>query len=72
MRSNACSPAPVSAALTERSGPYAPYLDLALALESPDTHAVHAGAGALHVSQAAVNQALLQALAATDALQSVV
>jgi EAL and modified HD-GYP domain-containing signal transduction protein len=65
-------PAAVMAALIERQGPFAPYLDLALALEGSATNAVHAGAGALQITQAAVNQALLQALAATDALQSVV
>jgi EAL and modified HD-GYP domain-containing signal transduction protein len=65
-------PAPVRAALVERTGPFAPYLELALALEAGDTHAVQVNAGLLQVSQGAVNQALLHALAATDALQSVV
>jgi hypothetical protein len=43
-----------------------------LALEGGSADAVHARAAALQLSQAAVNQALLQALAATDALQSAV
>jgi EAL and modified HD-GYP domain-containing signal transduction protein len=65
-------PAAVRAALVERTGPFAPYLELALALEAGDACAVQVNAGLLQVSQGAVNQALLQALAATDALQSVV
>jgi len=65
-------PAAATAALVERKGPLAPYLDLALRLESGEADAVHTSAAALQLSQAAVNRALLQALAATDALQSVV
>jgi len=65
-------PRPVVAALVERTGPFAAYLELALALESGEPTAVRAGAAALELQQGAVNQALLQALAATDALQSVV
>jgi EAL and modified HD-GYP domain-containing signal transduction protein len=65
-------PPAVAAALAERAGPFAPSLELALALEADDTGLVHAGAAALPVSLGAVNRALLQALAATDALQSVV
>lgn len=63
-------PTAVRDAVRERSGPYAPYLELALALE--DGSAVREYAAALNVSLAQVNAALLQALAATDALQSVV
>lgn len=65
-------PPAVVAALVERKGPLASYLELALVLETTDADAVHAGAEALQLSQGVVNQALLQALAATDALQSVV
>lgn len=65
-------PRSVIAALVEREGPFAGYLELALALETGAIDAVHAAAGALQLAQGAVNQALLQALAATDALQSVV
>lgn len=63
-------PPAVRDAVRERSGPYAAYLELALALE--DGGAVREHAAALGVSLAQVNAALLQALAATDALQSVV
>ncbi len=63
-------PPAVRDAVRERRGPYARYLELALALE--DGGAVREHAAALGVSLAQVNVALLQALAATDALQSVV
>lgn len=63
-------PAAVRDAVRERSGPYAAYLELALALE--DGGAVRDHAAALGVSLGEVNAALLQALAATDALQSIV
>ncbi len=63
-------PSAVRDAVRDRSGPYAAYLELALALE--DGGAVRRHAAALGVSLAQVNAALLQALAATDALQSVV
>jgi c-di-GMP phosphodiesterase len=65
-------PATVRGALVEQTGPLAPYFRLTLAFESSDAQSVHAGADALQLSQSAANQALLQALAATDALQSVV
>jgi EAL and modified HD-GYP domain-containing signal transduction protein len=65
-------PPAVRAALVERSGTFAPFLELALALESGDVNAVQAFAAVLELSQGAVNRSLLQALAATDALQSVV
>lgn len=63
-------PPAVREAVRERSGPYAAYLELALALE--DGGAVREHAAAVGVSLAQVNAALLQALAATDALRSVV
>lgn len=65
-------PPSVAAALLERTGPFAPYLELALALEALDAPAMLSNAATLGVSQAMVNRALLQALAATDALQSAV
>lgn len=65
-------PPAVMSALVQGQGPFAPYLQLALALEGGPAGAVHSGAETLHLSQGVVNQALLQALAATDALQSVV
>ncbi len=63
-------PQAVRDALRERTGPYAAYLALALALEEGGHLRGHTAA--LGVSHAQVNTALLQALAATDALQSVV
>lgn len=65
-------PAPITDALLAGSGPYAHHLGLALALEADDPDAVARLAETLHLSPAEVNAALLQALAATDALQSVV
>jgi c-di-GMP phosphodiesterase len=65
-------PDAVSAALARRTGTYAPFLEITLALERGNADAVHAGVAALQLSQGAVNQALLQALAAADGLQSVV
>jgi EAL and modified HD-GYP domain-containing signal transduction protein len=65
-------PPAVTAAIVQRSGPFAPYLDLALALEGAGPAAVHAAGCALGLPRDAVTRALLQALAATDALQSVV
>lgn len=65
-------PPAVTDAVRARIGPYAPYLELALALEDGDADAVRAHAATLGASLAQVNTALLQALAATDALQSVV
>lgn len=65
-------PPSIAAALIEASGPYAAHLRLAQALEAADPDALAAEAQQLHLARAAVNQALLQALAATDALQSVV
>jgi EAL and modified HD-GYP domain-containing signal transduction protein len=65
-------PPSVIAALVDRKGPFAPYLEIALALENGDAQAMHSNAAILAVTQGTVNRALLQALAATDALQSVV
>lgn len=63
-------PPAVRDALRERAGPYAAYLELVLALEDGGRLREHAAA--LGISLAQVNAALLQALAATDALQSIV
>jgi EAL and modified HD-GYP domain-containing signal transduction protein len=63
-------PPAVCDAVRERRGPYARYLELALALE--DGGAVREHAAVLGLSLAQVNAALLQALAATDALRGVV
>jgi EAL and modified HD-GYP domain-containing signal transduction protein len=65
-------PPAVRDAVLTRSGPYAPYLELALALEDGDAAAVGERAAALGVALGAVNAALLEALAATDALQNIV
>jgi EAL and modified HD-GYP domain-containing signal transduction protein len=65
-------PAPVSEALLAGCGPYADYLGLALALEAGDQDCLDVHSSALHLPRAKVNAALLQALAATDALQSVI
>jgi EAL and modified HD-GYP domain-containing signal transduction protein len=65
-------PQTIAAALVEASGPYAPHLRLAQALEAADPEAVDALAAQLQLARADVNRALLQALAATDALQSAV
>jgi EAL and modified HD-GYP domain-containing signal transduction protein len=65
-------PGPIKDALLAGLGAYAPYLALTLALEAAETDAVGAHALQLHLPLAEVNTALLQALSATDALQSVV
>jgi EAL and modified HD-GYP domain-containing signal transduction protein len=65
-------PPAVTDAVRSHSGPYAPYLELALALEGGSRDGVREQAAALNVSLMQVNAALLQALAATDALQSLV
>lgn len=65
-------PQAVVDAIVAQRGPYAGYLGLARALESGDAQAVTQQALEIGVPLAGVNSALLQALAATDALQSVV
>ncbi len=65
-------PDPVQAAITGAGGPYAPYVALAQALEGGDAAAMrHAGA-VVGLDTAAVNAALLKALATNDALQTLV
>lgn len=53
------------AALLQHAGPYAPYLDIASALESPHTRATLALCKASEISMEEVNRALLRTLAAT-------
>ncbi len=65
-------PEAVMDAVVHRTGCYAPYLDLVIAFEGAATQAIAARAAALQMSPAIAHAALLQALAATDALQSVV
>ncbi len=65
-------PAPITDALLAGTGPYAHHLSLALALEADEAAAVALHAAELQLPLAEVNAALLQSLAATDALQSVV
>ncbi len=65
-------PGEIGDALIRRTGPYARFLDIALSIERDGAAQVQARTAALELSQGAVNQALLQALAATDALQSAV
>lgn len=65
-------PAPVIDAVCHGGGPYGALLALARALERHDAGAVRSQARALELSLEQVNTALLQALAATDAIQSVV
>lgn len=52
----------INDAILGRGGPYAPYLDMARALESPDTRSTQALCAAHQLSLEEVNQALLQTL----------
>jgi c-di-GMP phosphodiesterase len=54
----------LNAALLQHSGPYAPYLEIAAALESPDTRATHTLCNAHQIGLEEVNRALLRTLAA--------
>lgn len=54
----------INDAILGRGGPYAPYLDVARALESPDTQATHALCEEHQLSHEDVNQALLRTLSA--------
>ncbi|MCS7102037.1 MAG: HDOD domain-containing protein [Burkholderiaceae bacterium] len=65
-------PAPVAAALLDDEGPHAPHLRLARALQAVDGGSDAAAEAAADLPRAAVNRALLQALAAADALHSAV
>lgn len=55
-------PEAVEAALRDRSGPYAPFLELALACENDDAPRVEALAGGLQLDLAEVNEAQVGAL----------
>lgn len=57
-------PERVNAALLQQSGPYAPYLEIAAALESRDTRATHTLCNAHQIGLEDVNRALLRTLAA--------
>jgi EAL and modified HD-GYP domain-containing signal transduction protein len=65
-------PGAVMSAVIEQVGPYAPYLVLARATETGDAETLRRAARYLHLPIGSVNAALLHALAATDALQTVV
>ena len=56
-------PQQVSSAILSRSGPYLPYLDIAAALESPNTRATRLLCDTHKMSLEAVNHALLRTLA---------
>ena len=60
-------PERINAALLQHSGPYAPYLEIAAALESSDTRATHALCTAHQIGLGEVNRALLRTLAAIPA-----
>jgi EAL and modified HD-GYP domain-containing signal transduction protein len=65
-------PEAVGTALQGGSGPFAPYLKLACALEVGDAATIAQLAAPLSLPPFAVRSAILRALAATDALQSIV
>lgn len=54
----------IMSAILSHSGPYAPYLDIATALESPQTHATRVLCDGHKMNIEAVNRALLHTLAA--------
>lgn len=60
-------PERINAALLQHSGPYAPYLEIAAALESPTTRATHSLCNAHEIGIGDVNRALLRTLAAIQA-----
>lgn len=57
-------PERIQAALLQHSGPYQPYLEIAAALESPDTRATHTLCNEHQIDMEEVNRALLRTLAA--------
>ena len=61
-------PEPVTDALLYRTGPFAPFLDLAIACESGEDEGFAKAARTLHLSNHQINWAHLQALAWGDAL----
>ena len=62
-------PAAIEAALLRNEGPYAPFLDLALACESPHQHRIQAAAAKCGVDISAVNANRFEALAWVQAIQ---
>jgi len=62
-------PATISTALLNRSGPYAPYLELALACENEDVGDLAARATALGLAAEKINRAQIEALSFADSLQ---
>ncbi|MCC8999760.1 MAG: HDOD domain-containing protein [Candidatus Contendobacter sp.] len=62
-------PAAIEAALLRNEGPYAPFLDLALACESPDQDRIQAAAAKCGVETAAVNTQHFEALTWAQAIQ---
>jgi hypothetical protein len=62
-------PEAISGALLQRSGPFAPWLELALASESEDAAGIQAKAVALGLDIAQVNRAQIEALVFADSLQ---
>jgi len=60
-------PERINAALLQHNGPYAPYLEIAAALESPTTRATHTLCNAHEIGIGDVNRALLRTLAAIQA-----
>jgi c-di-GMP-related signal transduction protein len=63
--------APIVDALLGAAGPYAPLLEIAHAFEAGDPLALVRVQAELNLDPVDANRALLQALAATDALQSI-
>lgn len=57
----------IHAALLNHSGPYVPYLDIATALESPDTQATRALCDTHQISSEEANRALLRTLSTAQA-----
>jgi c-di-GMP-related signal transduction protein len=65
-------PGPIIDALCAAEGPYAPLLRIARGLEAADPAALAIVKAELNVDPAEANQALLQALASADSLQSLI
>jgi EAL and modified HD-GYP domain-containing signal transduction protein len=59
-------------ALVARQGPFAPYLEVVLSLESDEPHAHDAACGACPADADAINRSLLQAIAAADAMLALI
>jgi EAL and modified HD-GYP domain-containing signal transduction protein len=59
-------------ALVARQGPYAPYLDLVMSLESDEPHAHDAACLACPMDTDALNHALLRAISAADAMLALI